>query len=527
VLIYLTIYLALRKPIEIVVLSLPPISLGISALYIIYVRYSHDLLTDTILFLQIMAGLAIARFALKGRRVMVMARDIKRIMLDTITNLKQAPYILMISLGLTISIISIIDLIVVFIGISQRAVLLINPVTIGGVIVASILTTGVSEYNISRLVLPAASWGAAIYLYPYIVSEKSLHLLSEDSFKSIEIPGVYVEKSSRLRISMDTSTSPHIVISGNTGSGKTTLCKILADSLRRGGVDVIVIDYHGEYRGLSGFLAIDASEASPQILPSTSTGVKALELVDSLRKIFRLGALQVSILSAIAEEAIRMGGKSFKELLAIAEEMLERSRDDPRNRELLLSIIPYLRVLATHIRGDPIDLEPMLSRGGLHAIFDMSNVGSEYASTIYVEYLLKQIWRYKMLRGQRRDVDLVVIIDEAHNLLKGSTEEFISRIFKESRKYGLSIVISTQQFEKLPLEVVNNTNIFFFLRQTDPRVIDRISSIIATDNTTQNEVKSILRSLEPLQGLIYIASKRILQKIFILNEARPDKPFSS
>jgi DNA helicase HerA-like ATPase len=317
------------------------------------------------------------------------------------------------------------------------------------------------------------------------------------------------------------------VISGNTGSGKTTLCKILAEGLRRGGIGVIVIDYHGEYRGLEGFRVIDASENSPQILLNTLDEGRALELVDSIRKIFRLGALQVSILSTIAVEMIRRGGKSFKDLLTVAEEILEKSKEDPKTRELLLSIIPYLRILATHIRGEAINIETALTGEGRYIILDMSNIGSEYASTIYIEYLLKQIWRHMVATGQKREVDLAIIIDEAHNLLRGSAEEFISKIFRESRKYGLSIVISTQQFEKLTSEVINNAGMFFFLRQTDPRVIDLISSFIAYDEAVKEEIKKTLRSLEPLQGIIYVASKRVFHRINISTGSSLENPSSS
>jgi DNA helicase HerA-like ATPase len=157
----------------------------------------------------------------------------------------------------------------------------------------------------------------------------------------------------------------------------------------------------------------------------------------------------------------------------------------------------------------------------------MSNIGSEYASTIYIEYLLKQIWRHMVATGQKREVDLAIIIDEAHNLLRGSAEEFISKIFRESRKYGLSIVISTQQFEKLTSEVINNAGMFFFLRQTDPRVIDLISNFIAYDEAVKEEIKKTLRSLEPLQGIIYVASKRVFHRINISTGSSLENPSSS
>lgn len=526
--IYVTIYLALRESLELLLLSLPAISLSIYTLLMFYIQSGLDMISSSILGIQIAAGLAIARYALKGRRKStIISINARKIMLDIVRNLKRAPYISMISLGVAIVAIAFIDLILVLLGVTDGSILLINPVVMPGIVVASLLIPTVNNrHSISRILIPIGSWGSTIYLYTSMIHYREQAILGE-GLKSIEIPGIYLEKRARLRIPIDTASSPHIVISGNTGSGKTTLCKILAEGLRRGGIGVIVIDYHGEYRGLEGFRVIDASENSPQILLNTLNEGRALELVDSIRKIFRLGALQVSILSTIAVEMIRRGGKSFKDLLTVAEEILEKSKEDPKTRELLLSIIPYLRILATHIRGEPINIETALTGEGRYIILDMSNIGSEYASTIYIEYLLKQIWRHMVATGQKREVDLAIIIDEAHNLLRGSAEEFISKIFRESRKYGLSIVISTQQFEKLTSEVINNAGMFFFLRQTDPRVIDLISSFIAYDEAVKEEIKKTLRSLEPLQGIIYVASKRVFHRINISTGSSLENPSSS
>jgi len=517
----LTIYSALyllasRSPFDLAILSAPPIAFSIWSMYTHYAGSIISLATDVVSGIQVILALAVLRIALRSRKgVPAVSGDLRRYLSYISSSSMGRVDTIMLSLGASIAIVSTIDLAMVLSAVSSRPVILENPVVVSGILLSSFLiaSTGVSRPLIA--VLPVASWGAAFYLYASMASMLGSEAIGSKAYRSIEIPGIHLEGGAILRIPIDTGSSPHILVSGNTGSGKTTLCKVLAKRLRDAGVGVIVIDYHGEYRDLEGFEVVEASEASPQILPKTPDSMRILELVDSVRKVFRLGALQVSTLSAIAEEAVRKGGRGFRDLLAAAEDMLERSREDPRARDMVLGVIPYLRVLATHIRGEPIDLEAMLSKRAAHMIFDMSNIGSEYASIIYAEYLLKHIWRYEVLKGQKAEVDLAVIIDEAHNLLKGSAEEFISRIFRESRKYGLSLIISTQQFEMIPPEIVNNTNIFFFLRHTDPRVLDSISALTTAGEVPQDIVKDTVRSLKPLQGVIYIASERILRKISI------------
>lgn len=486
----------------------------VSELYMIYIAYSmvaRDLLIDLLAAVALPIMLLIIRQGLSSRRnnVREPSENPIAILRIALKGFSERLDTILVSLGLSLIAMSLLDLLMILKGVETRPAIIYNPVIVSGAIMSSLANR--ARHPVS-IIAPIASWASFYISYVEAIYWGKRSLISKES-RVLRIPEILVERYGELELQLSTSVSPHIIISGSTGSGKTSLCKILAKRLMSEGVGVIIIDYHGEYRDLDSFIVIDASENSPQIIPTQHEEGKTLELVDSLRRIFRLGALQVSMLTSIVEEMIRRGGKSFSDLLLTAEAMLEEYKGDPRSREILLSIIPYLKILSTHIRGKPIDIGSIISGGRPFLIIDMSSIGSEYASTLYAEYLLKQVWSYKVARGHREKVDLVIILDEAHNILRGSAEDFISRIFRESRKYGLSVVIATQQFERLPQEVVNNTNTFFLLRHTDPRVIDRISRLVGDDLWRSSEGERIIRSLKPLHGLLYISDKKIIAKI--------------
>jgi hypothetical protein len=503
-----------RFPLDLVILTAPAALLGAMASYnITYKLVARSFMPDAVLPIAIGSMVYIvlmaARIALKKRQVALSdANKPTEILRRIFGSLSRRLDAILVSLGVSLIIISAIDMTLVLTRVVRDPVYLYNPLIIAGSIVSSMMIDRITP---TKIIMPTASWASAILLYSSIRSKAAVGLLKEGR-RTIKIHGL-VSSNGDVELPLDTRSSPHIIISGSTGSGKTTLCRILAKSLREEGVGVIVIDYHGEYTSLEGYLILDAADTSPQIIPYPPEEPRVLELVDSIGRIFRLGALQVSMLTTIAQETVRRGGRSFNDLLRVAEDMLSKA-EDPQTRDIIASLLPYLRILATHIRGKPIDLEKMLSSGVKHIVFDMSTVGSDYASMIYAEYVLKQIWRYKVKGGQRREIDLVIIIDEVHNILRGSSEEFLSRIFRESRKYGLSLVISTQQFEKLSQVIVNNTDNFFFLRHTDPRVVDKISLLIE-GRSGRGDIASIIRSLKPLEGVLYIARSGLILKVSI------------
>ena len=278
-----------------------------------------------------------------------------------------------------------------------------------------------------------------------------------------------------LPLYLSTKTSPHILVTGSTGMGKTTLCKLIARAAAKANIPVLILDFHGEYRDLEGFRVIRASEEVPQIIPSPNDPKESiLELVDSIRSIFKLGTIQISVLTSILENYVRLGGGGFRDLLEFVEAHIDAKTGV---RDPAYSLIPYLRILATHLGSRPLDLDKVIS-DYRWVIVDLGSLGSEYAAKIYVEYLVKNLWRWKVSAGHRDSVDLIVVIDEAHNVLKGSLGEFISRIIRESRKYGLSMIISTQQISDIPENILNNTGTFIVFRSIEAEAISRIVSSI-------------------------------------------------
>ena len=65
-----------------------------------------------------------------------------------------------------------------------------------------------------------------------------------------------------MRIDLRRMLNPHIVVMGESGSGKSNACKVILSNLASKGINFLVFDAHNEYLGLAESLGADVFDAS-------------------------------------------------------------------------------------------------------------------------------------------------------------------------------------------------------------------------------------------------------------------------
>jgi DNA helicase HerA-like ATPase len=88
----------------------------------------------------------------------------------------------------------------------------------------------------------------------------------------------------------------------------------------------------------------------------------------------------------------------------------------------------------------------------------------------------------------------MIIIDEAHNVLRGKIHEILSTIFREGRKFGLGLIVISQQISDEMSEYINNIGKIIIFRIVDMKTIEILQKILDDENISRDLLR--LRELE-------------------------------
>lgn len=325
-------------------------------------------------------------------------------------------------------------------------------------------------------------------------------------------------------VKLDELNTPHIIIIGSSGSGKTTLAKYIAAELSKTyGYSLIILDPHGEYGELakiSEFSLIDASSyyLNPLILENTSPRERAMQLSHVISTLFKLGFLQRRMLEEVVMKAYEVRG--------ITQENIETWRREPptlgdlvdvckamsEERPEFQRLLPYLVLLNESMGiGVGLGIEEVLSR---NTIIDLSRLSSDFARALFIDTLMYMLLNKMYVMKNTKKIQL--IIEEARGIMpRALSRELLSRLFTESRKFGFSIIVISQEINRIPRTLVNNAGLRIFFVLNEPRSIEEASKIIAGSDT-RDKVLVISEVLRTLSTHTYIVHATGVNRVYIV-----------
>ena len=178
---------------------------------------------------------------------------------------------------------------------------------------------------------------------------------------------------------------------------------------------------------------------------------------------------------------------------------------------------------------DAIDSKDKKGKNHQVVIFDMSLLASgilENITALLGRLMLEFAQRMGKNKEDRGAFPVVLILEEAHNYIpekrKGDEKEAISkiifeRIAREGRKFGLSLVVSSQRPSELSKTVLSQCNSFIVHRIQNPEDQKYIQTIVPSIN---EDLLKQLPSLAQRTALIFGDCVRAPAQI-IINEANP------
>ena len=298
---------------------------------------------------------------------------------------------------------------------------------------------------------------------------------------------------------LEDELNPHVVIVGSSGSGKTSFLKAFLWDLRRVyGVKLLVIDFHGEYSELVLAMGGDIVDLSMHsINPFSSIDAekpekpsdRVFDFVESLRVVYpELGSVQIGL-------AIDTLKSLFASRGIVDENPSTWTLDPPTFEELYNSIARLARGSRTRVSESAetlrLRLEPLLSIFSERTTLsldqianreilsiDLSSIRCESCKDLLVEWLLRKLFRYRQTRKVVSDVYTYIAIDEAHRVAKRGSSTILVDIARESRKYRLGLVLSTQRLTDLSSEILVNASTKIMLKMDSSEDLREVASIL-------------------------------------------------
>ncbi|MEI8348726.1 MAG: DUF87 domain-containing protein [Candidatus Omnitrophota bacterium] len=326
-----------------------------------------------------------------------------------------------------------------------------------------------------------------------------------------------------LKLSMN-DLRHHILCTGLTGTGKTTLAYNIAVQLAEKNVPIWIVDWNRTWSSLCKLpkesypfvkdirVYTIGRETSPfryNLFFSPPPGVSPLSWIGiisekPLSKSLLSGQGSGSLILNEAENLLEGYQQGKLHLLPNIEDIKKRVDNQFLRGRASLWKDSAMRVLSSMLRPNtkelfgsrnPMDISKMLERPGI-TILEMDIELPNSLRILFQETLLLYIMLYFLSIGETEKLRMLLIMEESQNMMTSSTEErmfgdgTLQNIYREGRKLGLGVVTLAQECSELKnyafqcktqihfaantFKDVSTVSNGLFLKQHETRYIDYI-----------------------------------------------------
>lgn len=291
----------------------------------------------------------------------------------------------------------------------------------------------------------------------------------------------------------------HAIFTGASGLGKSTILRFVASSLRQEGVPIVILDFHDDLElfghrsvrigdGLSGECSIRFLEPTPWAMRAfglrgfLENAVSAIE--DMGRR--KLGEGQINMLRSAIIDMWRRRGISEEscsdqvnyvgariapsDLVSVLKEKKDVS-ESSREKQVLDGLISRIEGLSScniFEHKEALKIDDILHNG---ARLHMQGIPAPMRGAV-ARLLIRMLFAEIVAMGpvQRSGFDfsslfrMYIVIDEAGSVIRRKSDDcIIKTIAKESRKFGVGLLLAAQTLDDLSDEVVANADTHFAL----------------------------------------------------------------
>ncbi len=307
----------------------------------------------------------------------------------------------------------------------------------------------------------------------------------------------------------------HMLVVGTSGSGKTQVLKSLIDEVVRKNLIPIIFDFNNDYvvpeflerHNMQAHYPGDGLPLNPlELVPDPLTGKIQLasgvfSTAGILKRVYGLGVqqeanLRTAMIECYADHGITKetsvkpssGYPAFEELESKILEL-------PNHTALLNRLSP---IFSLNLFSGPKD------DGGFDdfikspKVVRLAPLPTEEVKLAVAEFVLLKLYNHFVCQPHRIHPVMAVIVDEAHKL---SGSESIVKLFREIRKFGVAMILSSQKAKDFHADIHANAASGLFLKNSE--ITDRkyIADQLKGSDKHKEEIVNILGLQRTFEGL--------------------------
>ena len=288
--------------------------------------------------------------------------------------------------------------------------------------------------------------------------------------------------STNVRWPLTIKGNPHLLVAGLPGMGKTTCLLNMCEQMIASGIRPIVFSYHQDIdERLQNlvesvrFIDFDGLGFNPLQVLERNSRLAYLDVAGALRDIFaaiypEFGDIQGErIRKAIKDSFVEAGWDSTNAPLAEIQEppfrrFVEILRADPKPDKGLRTLLARLEELDDYGFFDLREAPENLWESKRPIVIRIHKTQNENLQRAFASLIFYGLYKDMFRRGIQDRVTHALIFDEAH---RASRLKLIPTMAKECRKYGISLVLASQEAKDFNISLYSAIANYLVLRLTD------------------------------------------------------------
>lgn len=191
----------------------------------------------------------------------------------------------------------------------------------------------------------------------------------------------------------------------------------------------------------------------------TGSGSKAFKALTELQKQYKKMARLQRKLEPGEEDALDNLKATCKDLYASYIDAIETGKelDDLLNYD---SVEPmravYERIKGLDATGIFKDQPPSFNPADPLRVYDIKAL-SDDEQAMFAEVLMERLFLEAKAEGQKTQPDTFIVLDESHKFMSAEGDHVINKMAREVRKFGVGLILVSQNFEHFPEDLIANS----------------------------------------------------------------------